>query len=228
MSRLNELWHRGTEDDWEEAVREYWTVPGVSSQRALEEQMDNIHESRTTVLRDVDRFYKFLKEELYPWKMDRLYVASQQENLERYHVSTPHGIDRLRQYLLITVPKWGSVDINEVYKRMSVVGGMGIPVASGCLALLFPEHFGTLDRFCLRASLTVEGNTITDYLRVTEDVTRNPDHFFDKYEDALRLHVAKLITMLYREKARDLNAKYSTDVWTPRRVEKVVWTLRDS
>ena len=74
---------------------------------------------------------------------------------------------------------------------------MGIPVASGCLALLFPEHFGTLDRFCLRGLLAVEGNASTEYLRDTEEVASNPDHFFDKYEDALRLHVAKLITMLY-------------------------------
>ncbi len=227
MSRLNELWHHGAEQDWEDAAQEYWSRPGVARQRELEERMDRVHESRAEILSSEDNFYRFLFEDLYPWKMDPTRIVPQQRNLEKYHMDTPAGIDRLRQYLLSSARKLGSLAVDKMFKRMTPVGGMGIPVASGCLAVLFPEYFGTLDRFCLRGFLTVDDDPATEFFRLTDEVVSNPDEFFGKYEQESRLHVAKLMTLLYRQKAESLNERFRTTAWIPRRIEKVVWTLRD-
>lgn len=122
--------------------------------------------------------------------------------------SVPNGLDIIRQRLATNPSTVRQLQIDGLLNQMSVIGGMGISVASGCLAVLFPEHFGTVDRFCLRGFLTVTDDDLTDYFR---DNVANPDPFFDDYRDQLRLHVAKLMILLYRRKAETLNANFTTN-----------------
>ncbi|HBQ93983.1 MAG TPA: hypothetical protein DD856_01835 [Sulfobacillus sp.] len=208
MERLNHVWHSNDENLWEAAANEYWNIPTVNAKRALEKRMEMIHQSRNVILSSPTHFYEFLRDDLYPWKLDSMYISTQQRNLSHYHESVPNGLDIIRQRLATNPSTVRQLQIDGLLNQMSVIGGMGISVASGCLAVLFPEHFGTVDRFCLRGFLTVTDDDLTDYFR---DNVANPDPFFDDYRDQLRLHVAKLMILLYRRKAETLNANFTTN-----------------
>lgn len=225
MDRLDQLWHFGTESDWLGAVQEYWTVPTVKAKLALERRMTTMHAQRNQVTGSDLAFYQFLRDDLYPWKMDGYRIGTQQGNLDTYMEKKPLGIRNVRQALVSRMADIDSGKSSDFLKRLSVVGGMGVSVASGLLAVLWPSHFGTVDRFCLRGFLSVSNDPYTGFMA---EVVKNPDTFFDDYTDPLRLHVADLMIQLYRHKAADLNSRFGTTVWNPRQVEMVVWTLRDS
>jgi hypothetical protein len=90
------------------------------------------------------------------------------------------------------------------------IKGLGIAGASGLLALLCPEKFGTVDQFLVKALQDVEGLPEAALIQRMKPGNLLPDDGFT------------LISIL-RDKAKKLSAALGT-TWTPRMLDKVLWT----
>ena len=108
-----------------------------------------------------------------------------------------------------------SFDVTNIRQGLEIVTsihGLGVAGASGLLALLYPKYFGTVDQFAVKAL-----STIKDLKEKQIILAMNPDNI--KIVDGV-----KLIEIM-KEKANTLNSKNKTDKWTPRKIDKVLWTF---
>lgn len=78
--------------------------------------------------------------------------------------------------------------------------------------MLFPEHFGVVDQFVVKALLQVEGLP-----ERTAVAGMNPEGL--KVQDGVTL------IQILRDKAARLNAEFGIDEWTPRKIDKVLWCI---
>ncbi len=102
-------------------------------------------------------------------------------------------------------------NIRQGLALASSIRGLGTAGASGLLAILFPSHFGTVDQFAVKALAEVpeleERNLIA---------AMNPE--------SLKLDEGVVLIQIMRRKAAELNRDFSATVWTPRKVDMVLWT----
>lgn len=103
-------------------------------------------------------------------------------------------------------------DIAEGLSRASEIKGLGIAGASGLLALLFPEYFGTVDQFVVKALQSV--STLDQIHRVLK---MNPQ--------GLTLSDGVVLVSIMRRKARELNAGFNSTFWTPRKIDVILWAV---
>ena len=84
--------------------------------------------------------------------------------------------------------------------------------ASGLLSILFPENFGTIDQYVVKALKEVKG------IPYTAELTKmNPD--------SLSIKDGVLLIRIMREQAIRLNGQFDTDFWTPRKIDMVFWSI---
>lgn len=79
------------------------------------------------------------------------------------------------------------------------------------LAVLFPELFGTVDQFLVKALRQIPNlpqKAIIDAM--------NPESL--KHDEGV------LLVQIMRLKAAELNRLFSTTQWTPRKIDMVLWT----
>jgi hypothetical protein len=102
-------------------------------------------------------------------------------------------------------------DIEQGLRIASSIRGLGIAGASGLLTLMYPESFGTVDQFVVRALREI------DDLPEHEDLGRmNPD--------GLKPSDGAILIRLMRNKAAENNLKFGTNFWTPKRIDEILWT----
>ena len=97
-------------------------------------------------------------------------------------------------------------------KTASAIHGLGTAGASGLIALMYPQKFGTVDQFAVKALWQVEGLPEAEAL-----VRMNPD--------SLTISDGVLIIGVLRRKAGDLNRTFKSAIWTPRKLDMVLWTF---
>ncbi|MFW6027899.1 MAG: hypothetical protein ACOC91_03740, partial [bacterium] len=89
--------------------------------------------------------------------------------------------------------------------------GLGTAGASGLLALMYPRKFGTVDQFAVKALRQVNGLPEAAALaRMTPE--------------SLSIRDGVLIIGILRRKAADNNRMFKSNAWTPRKLDKVLWT----
>ena len=81
------------------------------------------------------------------------------------------------------------------------IRGLGPAGASGLLSILFPESFGTVDQFVVKALREVEGFPYANELE-----KMNPES-------------------LSMDNSVLLNQRFDTDFWTPRKIDMVLWSI---
>jgi hypothetical protein len=119
----------------------------------------------------------------------------------------------LRALFALKVGLFG-FDRNDVKRGLEVatkIPGLGVAGASGLLALLFPNHFGTVDQFAVKALRNVSGLEDVDLIQRMKP-------------EGLRISDGVILIGIMREKARQLNVRFSTDCWTTRKVDMLLWT----
>jgi hypothetical protein len=79
------------------------------------------------------------------------------------------------------------------------------------LSLLYPQHFGTVDQFAVKALREIEG--LPQSARLTK-----------MNENSLSLTDGECLIEIMRAKARSLAAQFSDPAWTPRKVDMILWT----
>ena len=205
---LTNLWYSNSEIEWEKALNRYWEFVKPEN-IGIEKKLENINPSVIKNL-TVNNFYCFLHDEYFVWK----YTAKNRLATTRKHLQRYKTEDRLSDLNIIKKNLF-SFDITNIRQGLEIVTsihGLGVAGASGLLALLYPKYFGTVDQFAVKAL-----NTIKDLKEKQIILVMNPDNI--KIVDGV-----KLIEIM-KEKANTLNSKNKTDKWTPRMIDKVLWTF---
>ena len=153
MIQIADLWFSRDPRAWEDALDRYWSFVRPEN-LALERSLDTLDLERLREL-DAQGWYHFLKDEYFPWKYtDPRWLKTTRRQLRRYEAEDRlNDLDRIRSRLLALDTddvEWGL----EVAKK---IHGLGIAGASGLLALIYPQKFGTVDQFVVKALREVNG-----------------------------------------------------------------------
>ena len=208
-SKIADLWHNGTEEMWKAALKSYWDRFNDDQYR-LEKEIDSIKLSDVASL-SVYEFYDFLYQQYYPWKFtNKLFLSHNRKHLEKYLFD--NEIDRLAriQKRLLNLD---FADIKECLAVASSIHGLGTAGASGLLSILYPEQFGTVDKFVVYSLLKIDGLQEKDTIS-----GMNPE--------ALTLNNGVALIEIMRHKADELNKRFNTNYWTPRKIDMVLWAVR--
>lgn len=206
--QVSRLWNSGTQKEWENAIDDYWGAVKRENLR-LEEEIENLDPERIRFM-DVSAFYDFLHNKYFVWKYtapNRL--ATTRSSLEKY----PRGnmMDQLA-YIHHQLFEFDRADIGAGLEIAKQIYGLGTAGASGLLAVLFPKDFGTVDQFVVKALCEVEG--LVEHAKLNR---MNPE--------SLTIRDGVLIISILRRKAKALNQSFGTSIWTPRMVDKVLWSV---
>lgn len=206
---LKFLWYSGSESDWKEALNSYDAMLN-DNHRAIENYINNIDADEVKNM-DVNEFYRFLYDKYFPWKFTdgRILKSNRERNLEKYIRNNElHVLDSIHKRLFTT-------SRHDIYSCLNVVEkiyGVATAAGSGLLAILFPEDFGTVDRF------------VVERLQELDDP--NFKKKLDKMKpESLNTKDGVYLIQIMRTKAAELNAKFDTDFWTPRKIDMVLWSF---
>ena len=92
------------------------------------------------------------------------------------------------------------------------IKGLGIAGASGLLSLLFPKYFGTVDQFVVKRLIEIKSLKEHEILKKI-----NPE--------CISLNYGVILIQIMRDKAAELNKKFESDKWTPRKIDKILWCI---
>lgn len=202
-----ELWNSNDHELWQRALNRYWTFVKPSNLE-LEKEMDQL-DSGAVRMMDPQAWYKFLLEKYFPWKYTAPNrYASTTKILRSYAANNElAALHAIKERLF-------ALDKNNLQQCLAVassIRGLGTAGASGLLAVLFPAYFGTVDQFAVKALGKVPG--LPEERRIAAMIP-----------ESLTLSDGIVLIDIMRRKAEELNRAFSTTVWTPRKVDMVLWT----
>jgi len=204
------FWDSNDRGIWLNKLDKYWDYVKPAN-LALEIEMEHLDESQVRKM-PVQKFYNFLYEKYFVWKYtapNRL--ATTRRYLEKH--DTEQGMKSL-QRIQNELFSFDKRNIEKGLEIASGINGLGIPGASGLLSILFPEYFGTVDQFVVKALMDVN-----ELQRKNEILAMNPD--------SLKLNDGVLLIEILRSKSDELNKANGTTEWTPRKIDKVLWVSRN-
>lgn len=205
---VNDLWWSNDEEKWNTALKDYWESINDKNIR-LEKKIENINVKEVKEMK-YDEFYDFLYDEYFVWKYTAANrLATTRKNLEKYNDDcNKMELKEIHEELF-------NFDLNDVKRGIEIVTkihGLGIAGASGLLSILFPESFATVDQFVVKALLKINGLEENSIIK-------------EMKPEGLRLKDAELLIKIMKDKAEELNDKFNTSEWTPRKIDKVLWSI---
>ena len=211
MTEINiqTLWGSSNRGDWVNALERYWSRVDRGHVE-LERQMDSLDPEKVREM-NADEWFEFLHKEYYRWK----YTAA-----NRYATTTKHlnaqveewGVQKLHSFK-DDIFQLAPTDVKAGLKAAMQIRGLGTAGASGLLSLLFPELYGTVDQFVVKALLQVPD------LPERQQLERmNPE--------GLTVSQGVLLIEIMQRKAQQLNRQFEVNEWTPRKIDKVLWAVR--
>jgi len=205
---INKLWNSLDSENWHDALEHYWSFVQPKNME-LEKSLELLNLERLHSL-DAIGWYSFLKNEYFRWKYttpNRYKTTTNQ--LDRYIQNDQlEELDKIRSALL----SLSLEDIRGGLKLACKIRGLGTAGASGLLALIFPETFATVDQFVVKALRQVTNLAESEAL----NRIRNPE--------SLSISNGSLLISIMQKKAAENNKAFETDFWTPRAIDKVLWT----
>lgn len=205
---ISSLWNYGSEIAWHVALDYYHELLNEEEQ-VLDCYMEAIDADEIAQLSAAE-FYDFLYHKYFVWKYTaKNRLATTRKSLKRYvDENKLHELANIQQRLF-------SSDHANIEKCLTIaaeIRGLGPAGASGLLAVLFPESFGTIDQYVVKALKEVDGLPYASEL-----AKMNPD--------SLSIENGVLLIRIMREQAEMLNKKFNTTFWTPRNVDMVLWAI---
>lgn len=202
------LWNSDDESVWKMALAHYWDML-KEGQIELEDYIDNIVADEIKGL-STNEFYDFLYNKYFVWKYtQKNRLGSTRKHLRRYVENDELLKLESIKNRIFTVPKDNIIEClcvaNEIY-------GLGTAGASGLLSVLFPDDFGTVDQFVVKRLREIEHPTYQYQLE-----KMNPESLTNK--DGV------ILISIMREKAEELNQRFDTSYWTPRKIDMVLWAF---
>ncbi len=205
-SAFARLWYEGSEQDWNKALNAYYDIlrPG---QIEIENYIENIDVEMVKNL-DANDFYDFLYDKYFVWKYTaKNRLATTRMSLEKYIKNDELSNLKKIQTRIFETPKTNTI---ECLKIACEIYGLGTAGASGLLAILFPKDFGTVDQFVVRRLQEINHPIYDDALSLMKP-------------ESLKINDGIILIKIMREKADELNSKFNTDFWTPRKLDMIMW-----
>lgn len=157
-----------------------------------------------------EEFYTFLYDTYFVWKYTaKNRLATTRAQLKR-HLDHPSKLSDIQKALF----SFERTNIRAGLEIATRIHGLGIAGASGLLSVLFPNHFGTVDQFVVKALLNIRE------LKDRRQLLR-------MHPESLTLKDGILLEQILCAKAEELNKAFKTDKWTPRKIDKVLWAYRE-
>ena len=201
---VDELWESNDERSWRFALDRYWEMESAQKNLDLERRMDALNPGRVKLL-DEDEWYRFLHDEYFPWKFTQAnFLAANRRRLER---SNRDQLYEIKNRLFEFSPE----NTEEGLKIAEAIPGLSTAGASGLLAILFPEKFATVDQFVVKALRQIK--TLD---QINQIQTMNPK--------GLTISDGVVLIGILRNKARENNSRFTTNFWTPRKIDMILWT----
>lgn len=201
---LSQLWYNGDESEWEKALAHYHVLCKNVTLDTFMAELD----PETVKQMSVFEFYQFLHDKYFVWK----YTAKNRLATTRSHLRKYLDGNQLEQLEQIHNQIF-STDRSKTTDMLTIVSsikGLGIAGASGLLSILFPKQYGTVDQFVVLTLLTI-------------DELPEHDCLCKMKPEVLSLKDGVLLEGIMRQKALELNQKFQTDKWTPRKIDMVLW-----
>lgn len=205
--QIAELWVSTDPKAWERALERHWDF--IKPQFfALAWWLDRLD---LEMLREMDAraWYYFLRDEYFRWKYTARYRYAKTTRLLKTYLDKGRlsELDEIRDDLLMLDPS----DVRTALAIAERIHGLGTAGASGLLALMYPQSFGMVDQFAVKALREVPALPEVAALN-----RMNPESLTTK--DGV------VLIEIYRRKAGELNRMFQAAVWTPRKIDKVLWT----
>lgn len=208
IDNLKNLWYYGTEAEWRKALDGYYYTLR-NEQREIEEYIERISIDKIENM-TAEEFYDFLFDKYFVWKYTaKNRLATTRKNLEKYIENDELLLLQDIQSRLFSASK---NEIETCLKIASEIRGLGTAGASGLLAILYPKHFGTVDQFVVKRLQEIDHSIFNNELN-----SMNPER--------LRIQDGVLLIRIMKEKARELNNKFNSDFWTPRKIDMILWSF---
>lgn len=209
---LKKLWNSQSQDDWLSAEKEYWVK---ITNNHLEQDIEHLDPARIKAM-DVEQFYDWLWDKYFVWKFTQPNRLKTSRDCKKTCLATYKRNNEMDELQLIH-NKLFCFDLDDIaagLKIASSIHGLATAGASGLLAILFPSYFGTVDQWVVKGL-----QTLPEYATDKVLYNMNPDN--------LRPTQGVYLIQQMRDKAKALNEQFGTTDWTPRRVDKILWTLRN-
>lgn len=208
---INILWNHGNSDDWKKALNEYYANVFVSKHMDLEKRMEELNPEEIRNM-NAEQFYSFLYNEYFVWKYtapNRL--ATTRKSLSNYKNEGMKLLESIQKQIFSVYDNdpFNTAAMLEAAKQ---VYGLGTAGASGLLAIMFPERYGTVDQFLLYSLLKVNG--LAEHEKLEKMIPTS-----------LKVKDGVLLIDILRRKASELNKTFGTNEWTPRKIDMVLWAV---
>ncbi len=204
---INELWHSSNTHAWNQALERYMRFVKPADAELIRE-LEPLNLERIREL-DAQGWYDFMFDKYFRWKYTAANrLATTRRSLSKY---TENG--RLDELLsikerLLSFPKR---DIKQGLLIATSIHGLGIAGASGLLTLMYPDQFGTVDQFVVKALREVEGLPQRAALE-----RMNPE--------GLKLPDGEILIEIMRHKSAENNRIFTMACWTPKKIDEILWT----
>ena len=203
---INALWNNGNESDWKDALAIYYNNP---YDKALEDRMERLMPSDIEKM-SVKEFYSFLYDEYFVWKYTaKNRLATTRKALSKYETEGLNKLAGIQREILLAY-KENPNDSEKLITITKEIYGLGTAGATGLLSILYPDYYGTLDQFLVSALLEIDNL---------------PEHNRLKTINSLSITIKDGVVLerILRKKAKELNTRFETNEWTPRRLDMVLW-----
>ncbi len=207
-NKLKLLWYYGSENEWKKALIYYDDMLG-SEQKIIEDYINNIDADEVNNLNG-NEFYEFLYHKYFVWKYtQKNRLATTRMNLEKYIDNDELSkLESIKERLF----RAEKSDVSKCLEIATEIYGLGTAGASGLLAILFPEFFGTVDQFVVKSLREIEHPVYKEVLNgMKPESLNNKD--------------GAILIKIMREKAAELNIQFNTDFWTPRKIDMILWSF---
>ena len=204
------IWNKNEHEEWISIENQYFD-------RVKEENLNLEKELNCFQLKDLwewssDEFKTFLNDKYFVWKYtDSRRLATTRRCLD--NISNAELLFVLKALKIIdddlsNMKKYDKYEIKVGLQLVTMIPGLGVAGASGLLSVLFPDFFGTVDQFVVEALKDADVDTGV------------------KNSQSLSIKDAIVLEEIMYNKADELNRKNKINYWTPRRIDKVLWTYR--
>ncbi len=201
------LWRSGDRELWERGLDKYWNFVSAKNMQ-LERDLEELSLDRIRAM-DANEWFDFLQSEYFRWK----YTAANRYATTTANLSKYKTFGELDELHLIKdqLLRANEQSISQGLRTATQIRGLGTAGASGLLALMFPSEYATVDQFVVKALLCVPGLPESTAL-----AKMNPL--------GLTASNGEVLISIMSKKANDNNEVFGCTDWTPRKIDKVLWT----